>query len=285
MEACRHIYLQTSCGVGSPWNETTKSMGGSGGKPGEGAVLDFSAYRFTAHRGLHGPGIPENSLPAFLGAMTQGFAIELDVHLTRDGKLAVFHDHELKRMTGVGGRIEEWDWEKLQTLRLEGTACRIPSLPQVLDMTKGKVPLLIEAKDETVSGRLAAALAQTLKEYQGAFLVESFNPYVLWQLKKNAPDIVRGQLAAARLPEMSRLRCWALRHMIFNGLTRPQFIAYNVSDMTEAFLKRCGCGRGVFAWTIRSPEEYKKARRCDGLIFEGFDIRASEADACRDRIF
>lgn len=235
--------------------------------------MDFSPYRFTAHRGLHGGGIPENSLPAFLEAVSQGFAIELDVHLTADGELAVFHDHDLRRMTGVEKRLEDCGWAYLQTLRLAGTSCRIPSLAEVLELVDGRVPLLIEAKDETLSGKLELALQKAVSGYSGMFLVESFNPYVLWWLKKNAPEIIRGQLAAWEFPEMSRLRCWALRHMVFNWVTQPHFIAYNVSDMTDAFLKKCGCGRGIFAWTIRTPEEYEKARRCDGLIFEGFDIR------------
>lgn len=238
--------------------------------------MDFSAYRFIAHRGLHGAGVPENSLPAFLGAVTQGFAIELDVHLTSDRRLAVFHDHDLRRMTGLDRQVEACDWAELQTLRLGNTTCRIPSLGEVLELVGGRVPLLIEAKDDTCSGRLEQALMDALSGYKGLYLVESFNPYVVWWLKRNAPQVPRGQLAAWNFPELSPIKCWALRHMIFNWLTKPDFIAYNVSDLTDSFLKRCGCGKGIFAWTIRTPEEYEKARRCDGLIFEGFDIRSSQ---------
>lgn len=234
--------------------------------------MDFSPYRYTAHRGLHGDGVPENSLPAFLGAVTQGFAIELDVHLTSDGRLAVFHDDNLHRMTGVNRRIEQCGWAELQALRLAGTSCRIPSLHEVLELVGGRVPLLIEAKDDAFSGKLERAMVDLLSGYTGPYLVESFNPYVVWWFKKNAPNVPRGQLAAWNFPELSPIKCWALRHMVFNCVTKPHFIAYNVSDMTDAFLKKCGCGRGIFAWTIRTPEEYEKARRCDGLIFEGFDI-------------
>lgn len=243
--------------------------------------MNFSAYRFTAHRGLYGDGVPENSLPAFLAAMEAGYASELDVHLTADGRLAVFHDHSLKRMTGAEGRVEEWSWPRLQALRLGGSACGIPLLEQVLELAGGRMPLLIEVKDETFSGRLERRLAAALSAYKGPVLVESFNPYVIWWFRRNAPEIARGQLAAGDLPEMSRLKCWALRHMIFNWITKPHFIAYNVSDMTDAFFKKCRCGRGLFAWTVRTAEEYEKARRCDGLIFEGFDIRNIETNSGR----
>ena len=67
----------------------------------------------VAHRGLHGNGIPENSVPAFLKAIEAGYAIETDVRLSKDGVPVVFHDDTLVRMTGRNGRVESLTAEQL----------------------------------------------------------------------------------------------------------------------------------------------------------------------------
>ena len=92
-------------------------------------------YRLVAHRGLHdhANGVPENSLPAFQRAVDRGHAIELDVHITADDRLVVFHDNKLERMTGVPGYLEEWTLQDLKKLRLLGTDARIPTVDELLE--------------------------------------------------------------------------------------------------------------------------------------------------------
>lgn len=120
----------------------------------------LKGYQKVAHRGLHaaGKGVPENSLPAFRAAAEAGYAIELDVHRASDGTLVVFHDHDLRRMTGARGTVERMDFRSLRRLRLGGTACTIPLLREVLECVGGRVPLLIELKN----GGLPGALERTL---------------------------------------------------------------------------------------------------------------------------
>lgn len=110
-------------------------------------MAPFVGRRY-AHRGLHcaQDGIPENSLPAFRRAVEAGYGIELDLHLTTDGQLVVFHDDTLDRVCGVTGRVDEKSYAELQQLRLLGTEERIPLFSEVLDIVAGKIPMIVEVK-------------------------------------------------------------------------------------------------------------------------------------------
>ena len=110
------------------------------GHPGLEALKGWS----YAHRGLHGEGVPENSMAAFKAALDGGFGIEFDVHLLADGNLAVIHDSLLNRTTGQAGRIEDLTTEQLKDYRLEGTEETIPTFAQLLELYDGKAPLIVE---------------------------------------------------------------------------------------------------------------------------------------------
>ena len=100
-----------------------------------------------AHRGFHDkPRIPENSLPAFKRAVQCGFGAELDVHLMKDGHLAVIHDASLKRTAGADVLVEDLTAEELRQYTLEGTEYHIPLLEEVLPIFAGKAPLIVELK-------------------------------------------------------------------------------------------------------------------------------------------
>ncbi len=230
-----------------------------------------------AHRGLWdmSKGIPENSMPAFRRAVENGYAIEFDVHLTSDNKLVVFHDSNLMRMCGVQGRIEDMSWEDISKLHLAGTFCRIPLFSEVLEVVDGKVPLLIELKLPSMDTKLCEFIYEQLKDYKGKYLIESFNPFALNWFKKNAPDILRGQLASKdsqseSIPYILRLVSASL---LVNLLSRPNFIAYNIqTKFGMGFrINKKVYHVPVFAWTVRSGEEYKKVLpEYDGVIFERF---------------
>lgn len=168
--------------------------------PGMGRKREIWKFRGTqwAHRGLHDKkiGIPENSMAAFREAIRANKGIELDVHLTKDKKIAVFHDDSLKRMCKVSGTIEEKTWEELKKLRLLETAEPIPLLEDVLHLVQGKVPILIEVKLLTEDMEICRCLAKTMEDYKGTFLVQSFNSLVLQWMRKNQKQILRGQLSS-----------------------------------------------------------------------------------------
>ena len=233
-------------------------------------------YRQVAHRGLHDRelGIPENSLPAFARAVEHGKAIELDLHATADNRLVVLHDFQLKRMTGVPGIVEEWTLEDLRKLRLQGTDAQIPTLDEVLELVDGRVPLLLEIKSERLGevGRLEPVLMKRLASYQGEFILEAFNPEVLVWLHRHAPQYIRGQLG--NLDDENRQFKFYSRHLMFNPLSRPDFIAFDIQKIDYKLRLACKKhGLPLLGWTIRTEAVLKKADRlCDGVIYEHLEL-------------
>ena len=153
--------------------------------------------RNMAHRGLYSKDAPENSLKAFAHAVDAGYGIELDVRMTRDGHVVVFHDRDLKRMTGVNGRIEDKTLRDVRRLHLNNTNERIPLLSQVLRLVDGKVPIILELKRGKGYKRLCIQTLRQIQGYKGELCVESFDPFIVRWFKKNAPQIFRGQLMAS----------------------------------------------------------------------------------------
>ena len=149
-----------------------------------------------AHRGLHGDGAAENSMTAFRLAVENGYGMEFDLHLLKDGNLGVMHDSLLNRTTGQAGRIEDLYTQDLKNYRLENTEDTIPQFADVLTLVDGKVPLIIELKPEDGNhAKLAETACKMLEGYKGVFGIESFDPRCIAWLRKNRPDIIRGQLS------------------------------------------------------------------------------------------
>lgn len=234
-----------------------------------------------AHRGLHSEKVPENSIPAFERAIRKGYAIELDVHRSKDGVLMVFHDDDLERMTGRKGRIEDLTLTELQSLRLARTGEMIPTFDAVLKAVGGKVPLLIELKNTGHAGKLEVDVCERLKSYAGKFAVQSFSPYSMRWFYKNAPQVLRGQLSATfeegaeAIPAWQR---WGLRHLLTNVMCRPNFINYEKNGVRQPIVKRLRKkGISVFTWTIRSEEERNFVQAyVDSLVFEKFEPKEGQ---------
>ena len=230
-----------------------------------------------AHRGLHNDQLPENSMAAFKAALEHGYGIELDLHLLRDGNLAVMHDSALKRTTGADGIIEDLTTAELKNYRLNGTEETIPTFQQVLELYDGKAPMVIELKP--VKGNHAALTAKTVEMmagYKGLYCMESFDPRVVLWLKKNRPDICRGQLtenhfaAKGKIPAVLK---FALTHQLLNFLTMPDFVAYKFADRKTVsnFLVRKLWGIQGVTWTLKTMEEYNTAVKEGWIpIFEDF---------------
>lgn len=231
-----------------------------------------------AHRGLHGNGIPENSMAAFTLAMENGYGIELDIHLMADGNLAVIHDASLKRTAGAAVKIESLTTAELENYKLEGTLERIPTFRQVLDLFAGKAPLIVELKPENGNhSALTAAACQMLEDYKGLYCIESFDPRCIRWLKKHRPDIVRGQLAHNSLHEGKGKVPYLLRLLMTNLLSNfwntPDFIAYRYCDrerLSVHIARKFWKIQGV-SWTLRTQEEFDTAVNENWIpIFEGF---------------
>ncbi len=244
------------------------------------AVRPF--LRPYAHRGLWGEGIPENSLAAFDRAAAHGFAIELDVQLSRDGQVMVFHDYTLDRMCGVAGKVAEHTAEELGRLSLNGTDQTIPTFREVLDTVAGRVPLLIELKGESGNADLVPATLALLQDYAGEWCMESFNPLLLRAVKKHAPHVVRGLLSTDLIKEKkngSRVRDFLLSALWLTFLCRPAFHAYSYKYPRRLAL-RAGIrlfGAAPVVYTVRDEAAYN-AFLDAGItpIFEGFVPERSE---------
>ncbi len=237
------------------------------GRVGFADFSDFKKVRF-AHRGLHGNGVPENSLWAFKRALDRGYGIEFDVHLMADGELAVIHDHSLKRTTGEDINIEDLNLEELGNYRLEGTAEKIPTLKEVLELYEGKYPLIIELKPTAENvDKLCLNTAYLLKSYKGKYCVESFDPRCVRWFKKHSPQIIRGQLSQnyfkSKNKKISLFYQIIMTLLLTNFITKPDFVAYRFSDRNALSFKICTNFhklQGV-SWTIRGEENIVQAEK------------------------
>ncbi len=229
-----------------------------------------------AHRGLHGENCPENSMAAFRRALNHGYGVELDLHLLKDGNLAVIHDHLLIRTTGAEGVIEDLTTEDLSRYCLEGTQETIPTFRQVLALFEGKAPLIVELKatSSNYEALVDEAMAQ-LKSYPGAYCVESFDPRCIHYLKRHYPKILRGQLTEnfkkGKMPWIIR---FAMTHQLFNFLLTPDFVAYKFADrktLGNFLVRKLWRVQGV-TWTLKTPAEHKIAVEEGWIpIFEGYE--------------
>jgi glycerophosphoryl diester phosphodiesterase len=231
---------------------------------------------YICHRGYHSREsvCPENSMKAFERALRRGFAIEFDIHHLADGEIAVFHDRNTYRMTGIDRLLENCDADQIGNMRLLGTDQSIPLLDHVLDLVRGDVPLLIELKNMGKAGPLEYALLQKLKGYCGTYAIQSFNPKTLLWFRYHAPLIPRGQISGS-LENMgiSGCRKFFIKNLLTNPFTRPHFVSYEAACLpnwkTSKLLKR---GVPILGWTVASLSQYRQIKRyCDNIIFEGFD--------------
>lgn len=231
-----------------------------------------------AHRGLFSntSQAPENSLPAFKEAVRKGYGIELDVQLTKDNRLVVFHDNTLSRMCGIDLKVREKTYEELCDLALLHTTCKIPLLSEVLQVVDGKVPLLIEIKLPVLSTLTCRLANELLQDYRGPYCIESFNTLALMWYRIHRPDIVRGQLSGNLTRENdgnNLFLCFLVKYLLVNVLARPDFISFCYKDTANMsfFLNRHLFRVPTFAWTIDNPGSYQACHEnFDSYIFEGF---------------
>lgn len=232
-----------------------------------------------AHRGLHRNGgvAPENSLAAFQKAVDAGLGIELDVQLTKDKEVVVFHDFTLERICGVKGKVCDYTFEELQQFSLAGSDQKIPKFTDFLEVVDGKVPFILEYKVEWMNPEVCPLTNEILKDYKGVYCIESFNPTALLWYKKNRPDVFRGILSENYFKENEAPKPFvlavALWWMLTNFLIKPDFQAYNHKHYKNISRRLC---KSLFrstavAWTIKSQEQLD-ARQADFdmFIFDSF---------------
>ena len=249
------------------------SLRGRTGHPVLEAMQKFS----YAHRGLHGNGIPENSMAAFRAALDGGYGIELDIHLMKDGNLAVIHDTSLKRTAGVDVKITDLTTEDLKNYPLEGTDEIIPTFDQVLKLYNGKAPLIIELKADNNCAALTDAAVKAMEGYNGVWCMESFDPRCIQHLRKHHAQVCRGQLTFDHFRNKDNIHPalkFLLKHNMLNFLSLPDFVSYSFEDrkktVSNFFCRKFWKLQGV-AWTIRTQADHDTAKKEAWLpIFEYF---------------
>jgi len=248
-------------------------------------MTDFSwlTARPIAHRGLHDSklGRIENTLSAFDAAARAGFPMEMDVHLSADGVVYVFHDDVLDRLTTGAGPVAGRTMAELKAIPMVSTEDRIPTLREVLDLVGGRTGLVIEIKSYFAERQreLVEATARELATYGGPVVVESFDPRQIQDLAEIAPDLPRGIVAddaasAADYNDYRFLTREELATLSHRSWSQFQFVSYWVKLLGNdvSLRARDEWKLPVTAWTIRKPEDRKMADDFGAqLVFEGFD--------------
>ncbi len=239
--------------------------------------------RPIAHRALHdaAQGRPENSRAALRAAIAGGYGIEIDVQPSADGVPMVFHDEDLDRLTDATGPVNARSAAALGQIRLRDSDEGIPTLAEVLEIVGGRVPLLVEIKDQDGQmgegiGPLEAATARVLAGYAGPVAVMSFNPHSVAAMARLAPGIPRGLTTSAWDPAdwapVAPAVCDRLRDIPDYERTGACFISHEATDLARprvAELARAGAA--ILCWTICSPQAEASARRiAQNVTFEGY---------------
>ncbi len=237
-----------------------------------------------AHRALHDvtAGRPENSLAAIKAAIDAGYGVEIDLQLSSDGEAMVFHDYDLARLTKETGAVQQRTSSELQQISLTGAQGEtIPTLTQVLTFVAGRIPLLIELKDQDGAmgpdiGTLEAATVKALRGYNGPVAVMSFNPHSVALLADLAPDVPRGLTTAAYATQYWDIlppeRRKALRELSDFEASSANFISHESLDVTYPRVQELRArGVPVLTWTIKSLDQEAKVRPyVDNVTFEGY---------------
>lgn len=236
-----------------------------------------------AHRALHdrARGVIENSPQAINAAVKAGYAIEIDLQLSKDGVPMVFHDEDLDRLTHETGPLNSRTAAELGRITLKDSTDTIPTLAEVLRLIDGKVPLLIEIKDQTLTmaptdGRLEAATAAALQGYRRDVALMSFNPHSVARMARLAPHLPRGITTSAYDPDdwapLPAEVCDRLRPIPDYDATGSSFISHEGRDLARARVAELKAqGAKVLCWTIRSAADEALARKiADNVTFEGY---------------
>ncbi len=234
---------------------------------------------YYAHRGFHdnNTDAPENSKKAFALAVKNGYGIELDIQLTKDEKVVVFHDDNLKRICGVDAKVNSMTYKELQQFCLLDSQEKIPLFSEVLQIIDGKIPLIMEIKMVDNKIRVCELAAKELEHYKGVYCMESFHPLAVKWFRNHRPEVCRGQLSMNFSKEACKKESYLVlvQHLLTNILTRPDFIAYSHHGANNISRNLCRLfGATTVAWTIRTEEELERnKKKFDLFIFEGFQAK------------
>lgn len=238
-------------------------------------MIDLNEYKnkIIAHRGIFdNKATPENSIKAFKLALDKNLTIELDVHLTKDNKLVVFHDDNLKRMTGIDSIIESFTLKEIKKLKLLDTNETIPTLDEVLKLIDSKVLLDIEIKVNKDVKKITKKLLETLDTYNGKVIVKSFNPLAVKEFKKNTNKYLVGLLIDYY--SKNKVLNFLSKINIIIPFCNPDFLGINKKILNTKNIKKYLNKLPIMVWTIKKEDEITKINNenfiyiCNNLPYE-----------------
>jgi len=233
--------------------------------------LEFLSRNLIAHRGYYNnkKGIPENSVLAFKKAIDNNYLIELDVRLTKDQKLVVFHDDNLKRVCGVNKRVKDLTYKELLKYNLFDTTLKVPLFSDVIKLVNGRVPILIETKFHNRYGVLEKILINELSNYKGLYAIQSFYPLSLLWFKTNTKHIPIGLLSSNFKNNSNSLKKLIGKTLILDLFFKTDFISYDVKGLPNNYLSLKKDKKKIVIWTIKNKKDYDLAKKyTDALICE-----------------
>lgn len=232
--------------------------------------------QLIAHRGLHNKENPENTLAAFKRAIDGNYGVEIDVQMTLDGVLVVFHDDDLQRLTGLTGDIREVNYDYIKDAYILGTNEKIPTFEEFLSFIDGKIPILVEIKDHKKVGIPEQKIADLLSKYKGDFAVQSFNPFIVKWFKDNKPEFIRGQLASPLTDDpYPKWKKFVNRFMLLIKYNGSQFVSYDTDDIKRKQILRIKKRMPIIMWTVRDPKQLDETLGYyDNYMFENFIPKA-----------
>lgn len=232
--------------------------------------LNFLKNNLIAHRGMHNNiDIPENSIKAFKEAIKNKYIIELDIHLLKDNTIVVFHDDNLKRMTGINKNIKDYTYEELKKISLLNTKYTIPTFKEVLELIDGQVPVIVEFKYDRKAGLLENEAVKLLDNYKGLFCVKSFNPMSVRWFKKHRKNYIRGLLVDNKWTNKKEI---ISSSMILRFICKPDFLSCKYSIIDKRRVKKMSKKIPVLGWTIKNKTNYLKYKdKFYNIICENFN--------------
>lgn len=207
--------------------------------------------KLIAHRGLHDKDTPENSMGALKKALEKDIAVEFDVHLLKDNKIVVFHDNNLKRMTGIDKKINELSYDEIKDIKLANSDEKIPLLEDVLKLVNGKVLLDIELKCDHEKYKLEDALIDVLKDYTGKIVLKSFDYKTVKYLKKKTSYKVGLLIKNLEGKNINKVDRYLLKSNLFLKYIKPDFIACDYRILDYKNIKSFRTKNPIFTWTIK----------------------------------
>jgi len=225
-----------------------------------------------AHRGLHDGNkqIFENTRTAFLAAIESGYGIELDVQLSSDGRAVVFHDDTLDRLTSRSGPVHGQSAETLASTNIGISNDTAETLDQILTLIAGRVPVVIELKENPVRNvLLAESVARCVSDYAGSVAVMSFSQDLIAKLRGEKVTCPVGLTAEG----IGVLALDQHRIALDMGI---DFISYHVHGLPNAFVRDMrALGKPIITWTVRNEEQAEHSyAHADQITFEGFRPRS-----------